>query len=248
MSDLRAEREETLREFHDGTRSPLAAVERHDFTGDRPISFGAKGDVRLAGVDETITIRALADGFEVDGKRVGPSEKVRLGRYTLRLSHQNFPAVVVLDPENPRLAGGPFPRWFEPDPAFRVEARLLRAAKPEEVVIQSTRGNRRKALKVGQLEFAIHGKQQRLTATQLLEPGVKALSVFFRDGTTGQESYPVGRYVDPEPLDGDRYLIDFNRAYNPSCAFSPLYNCPIPPRENVLEVKVTAGERDPGGH
>jgi len=58
----------------------------------------------------------------------------------------------------------------------------------------------------------------------------------------------VGRYADAESLGGDRYALDFNRAYNPSCAFSSLYNCPIPPRENVLAVPVRAGERDPGGH
>jgi len=85
---------------------------------------------------------------------------------------------------------------------------------------------------------------------RLLEPGTgeSAVSVFFRDATTGHESYALGRYVDAEPLGGDRYGLDFNRAYNPTCAFSPLYNCPIPPRENVLTVAIRAGERDPGGH
>jgi len=90
----------------------------------------------------------------------------------------------------------------------------------------------------------------QLTALHLLEPGTgeSAVSVYFRDATTGHESYAVGRYVDAESLGGDRYVVDFNRAYNPTCAFSSLYNCPIPPRENVLPVAIPAGERDPGGH
>jgi hypothetical protein len=251
------ERERTLASFRDGHASPLAAVARHDFTGDRPMSFGSAPDcdVQLAGIPpRAAEIRALSSGFELrrEGKteRLAPGAKVRLGRYTLRLSHQNFPGVVVLDPESPRLKTGPFPVWFDPDPACRVEARLVRDAQPREEIVLSTRGNKRHALRLGSLEFALQGRPLRLTALRLLEPGTdeSEVSLFFRDATTGHESYPVGRYVDAEPLGGDRYAIDFNRAYNPTCAFSSLYNCPIPPRENVLSVAVRAGERDPGGH
>lgn len=242
MSDLQAERQQALASFHDPHASPLAAVARHDFPADGLLTFELDG--------KPVTLKALKDGFEYEGKKLPPGAKVSIGRYTLRLSHQNFPAVVVLDPESPRLKTGPFPKWFEPDEKLRVEARLVRAEKPEEITILSTRGNRRHALKVGALEFTLDGKPARLTATRLLEPGVKDtdLAVFFRDATTGHESYPVGRYVEPEHVEGDRYVLDFNRAYNPTCAFSTLYNCPIPPRENVLSARITAGERDPGGH
>src|SRR5205807_8903428 len=91
------------------------------------------------------------------------------------------------------------------------------------------------------------GEQMFLSALRLLEPGVDEheVSIFFRDATTGRESYPVGRYVDAVSLGGDRYALDFNRAYNPTCAFSPLYNCPIPPREHVLPVAVRAGPPHP---
>jgi uncharacterized protein (DUF1684 family) len=188
----------------------------------------------------------------VRSARVQGGARLGLSGYTLRLSHQNFPALVVLDPRSPRLVSGPPPRWFAPDPALRVTARLVRAANPREEVVLSTRGNKRRALRVGAFELALGGQAVRLTALRLLEPGVgeAEVSVFFRDATTGRESYPVGRYLDPVPVPGrpDEYVLDFNRAYNPSCAFSPLYNCPIPPRENVLAVPVRAGEQDPGGH
>ncbi len=254
---LRSERERTLRGFHDGRVSPLAAIARHEFKGDAPLSFGsaAGSDVQLEGVaPRAAAIRALPDGFELDreGKleRLPPGAKVQLGRYTLRLSHQNFPAVVVLDPHSPRLSSGPFPVWFDPDEAYRVEARLLHEGQPGEEIVLSTRGNRRRALRLGRLEFSLQGRTLHLTALRLLEPGAdeSGVSVFFRDATTGHETYPVGRYVDAESLGGDRYALDFNRAYNPTCAFSPLYNCPIPPRENVLPIAIRAGERDPGGH
>jgi hypothetical protein len=254
---LAKERERTLASFHDGRKSPLAAVARYDFTGERPMTFGSapESDVRLEGVPErAAVVRALADGFEVEREgrkeRVPAGAKVQLGRYTLRLSHQNFPGVVVLDEQSERLKSGPFPAWYDPDPAFRVEARLLHDQVQHEEIVLSTRGNRRRALRLGQLQFTLQGKTLRLTALRLLEPGndEPTVSIFFRDTTTGHGSYPVGRYVDAEPLGGDRYALDFNRAYNPTCAFSPLYNCPIPPRENVLPIAVRAGERDPGGH
>lgn len=254
---LLQERERTLQGFRDPRQSPLAAVARHDFAGDKPLSLGGApdDDVQLEGVaPHAARLRALADHFELvrDGKieSLPASSKVALGRYTLRLSHQNFPGVVVLDPGSPRLRSGPFPLWFDPDPAFRVEARLVQDQPAQEQVILSTRGNKRRALHLGQLQFELGEKPMKLSALRLLEPGQgeAAVSIFFRDATTGHESYPVGRYVDAQALGGDRYLLDFNRAYNPACAFSPLYNCPIPPRENVLPVAVRAGERDPGGH
>ena len=254
---LLKERESTLASFRDPHSSPLAAVARHDFSGDRPMTFGSApdSDVQLEDVPAlAATVRALPDGFEMerDGttEKLGPGAKVPLGRYTLRFSHQNFPGVLVLDPRSPRLKTGPFPVWFDPDPKATVEARLLPGASPREEIVLSTRGNKRHALRLGKLEFKLHGKLLHLTALRLLEPGAgeASVSVYFRDATTGHESYPVGRYVDATPLGGDRYALDFNRAYNPTCAFSPLYNCPIPPRENVLPIPVRAGERDPGGH
>ena len=252
------ERADTLAAFRDGHRSPLAAVARHDFLPGKPMSIGSAPDcdIQLEGLaPRAATVRVVGDHFEVD--RDGRTEKLKpggarieLGRYTLRLSHQNFPAVVVLDPQSPKLREGPFPKWFDADPAWRVEAHLVRDAPQREEIILSTRGNKRHALRLGQLEFSVQGKTLRLTALRLLEPGTgeAVVSVFFRDATTGHESYPVGRYVEAEPLGGDRFVLDFNRAYNPTCAFSTLYNCPIPPRENVLPVAVRAGERDPGGH
>ena len=259
VKDLLQSRTETTQAFHDGTRSPLAAVARHDFQGDRWLSFGSAedDDARLEGVPaHALKIRALKDSFETeqDGKvtplPAGAKARVQVGRYVLRLSHQNFPGVVVLDPQSPALKTGPFPVWFEPDPAARVEAKLVPEAQPREEIVLSTRGNKRRALRLGKLVFELQGKQLSLTALRLLEPGTgeAAVSIFFRDQTTGHESYPVGRYIDAEKLADDRYALDFNRAYNPTCAFSPLYNCPIPPRENVLSVPVRAGERDPGGH
>ena len=77
--------------------------------------------------------------------------------------------------------------------------------------------------------------------------GESEYGVYFRDATTGRETYAVGRYVEPESLGDDRYVLDFNLAYNPACAFSEHYNCPIPSAANRLAVAIRAGEMNPEG-
>jgi uncharacterized protein (DUF1684 family) len=84
----------------------------------------------------------------------------------------------------------------------------------------------------------------------LLEPGVgeNDIQVLFRDVTSGSKTYPLGRYVDVQKLPDGNYVLDFNAAYNPACAFSDHYNCPIPPKANSLKVAIRAGEMDSHYH
>src|SRR5437867_256267 len=114
----------------------------------------------------------------------------------------------------------------------------------------ATRDNQRRAVRVGWFDFMVGKTPCRLEATRLLEPGVgeSDFGVFFRDATSGKESYGLGRYVDAKPLDSGRYVLDFNSAYNPACAISEHYNCPIPPRANRLKVAIRAGEMDSHYH
>jgi hypothetical protein len=268
VEQLLADRRQTIEAFRDPHRSPYAAVDRRDFAGSAPLVLGSAADcdVRLDGarphharihVDgESFLVDALDDGATVDVSPGGPTRKARLppgarlaiARFTIRLSHQNFPALVLLDPQSPRLREGAPPRWFDPAAELRVVARLVREPSPRDEVVLSTRGNRRRARRLGHFSFSVAGQVAQLVALRLLEPGVDEadLSIFFRDATTGRETYGVGRYLEPQPVPGnpDLYVLDFNRAYNPTCAYSPHYNCPIPPRENVLPMPIRAGERD----
>lgn len=188
-------------------------------------------------------IEALSDGFRVDGAFSGPRE-VEAGRYRLRLSHQNMPAVVVLDAEAPRADVAP--EWFPYDEKYRFIVPLERD--PADLRIGSTRERDRSATRAGWLRFDVAGVPGRVMALHMNEPGVAhdALEVYFTDATSGRESYRM-RYVEVSPAAGGRYVLDFNRAYNPACAYSPHYNCPIPPPENHLAVRVPAGERMPRG-
>jgi uncharacterized protein len=226
-----------------GPTSSLAAIARHELPVGATLRFGGGDgvDVRLAGMPRDVLVRATTDGFIVDGAPTGPTN-IEAGRYNLRLSHQNYPAVVVLDRESPHLADGAERRWWPVDPALRIRARV----EPDGArgSIGSTASHERAVERVGWIRFTVDGQPVRMLLTRLLEPGSAQIDLYFRDGTTGHGSYDVGRYVDVEPA-GDDVIVDFNFAYNPACALSPYYNCPIPPIENRVDVPIRAGEMSP---
>jgi uncharacterized protein len=236
------ESRESYREWLNGPESFLAAVSRHELPVGHSLRFGVKGDVDLPDAGAAVAITATDDGFRVDGFKRGPGI-VRAGRYRLRLSHQNAPAVVVIDPDAKREPMAP--RWFPYSPALRFILAL--EPDPEKIALESTRERDRAAERVGWFSFSVEGRMCRVAATRLLEPGVPedSVQIFFKDRTNGRESYEIGRYLDLDALDDGGYLVDFNRAYNPACAFSPHYNCPVPPPENRLVVAIRAGEMTP---
>ena len=245
--------------------SYLAAVQRRDFGDQRTLIVGRDAACEVHIADPELAPRHLSvtvegDSFEVRAlddtahfavgdrtlreARVGPSS-IRIGRFMLRLSHQRYPAIIVFDPKSAGFANYHGLRWFPFDPLYRFELPLSANPLPDTVVILSTRGNQRRALRVGWFDFRVNGMTCRLEATRLLEPGVgeNDLGIFFRDATSGKESYGLGRYVDVEKTASGRYLLDFNNSYNPACAVSVYYNCPIPPRANTLKVAIRAGEK-----
>jgi uncharacterized protein (DUF1684 family) len=263
----RAENKEWLRS---NPMSYLAAAGRIDFGQRTTLSIGraADNDLVLAAADlEPHHLRITVDGdrfraeavdakavFKVDDKvkrdaTLDPSY-IQIGRFHLRLSHQRFPAIIVFDPLNPPLKHYKGLKYFPIDLSFRYELPLTLSPKPEKITISSTRGNNRSAERVGWVDFMVGDTPCRLEATRLLEPGngQDQISIFFRDATGAIETYPLGRYVDLKKLPNGEYLLDFNQAYNPACAFSEYYNCPIPPLTNTLEVAIRAGEMDSHYH
>ena len=101
--------------------------------------------------------------------------------------------------------------------------------------------------RIGTLEFTLQGKPYTLGA--FVEDGteqIQNLFVPFADMTTGTETYSAGRYLDLQPTATGYYTIDFNRAYNPYCAYNSTYECPFPPLSNRLKLPIRAGEKAPG--
>lgn len=250
--------------------SYLAAIARVDFGERETLTVGRapESDVRLDAAEiaaRHLRITVEGDRFVVEAvdpaaafrlqdaetrRAVVDPTSLRVGRFTLRLSHQRFPAIIVFDPASPRLQTYKGYSYFPVDLSYRYELPLTPNPSPETVTILSTLGHQRRATRVGWFDFLVGDTPCRLEATRLLEPGVGEhdLIVLFRDATSGAESYPLGRYVDPKRLPDGRYLLDFNTAYNPACAYSDHYNCPIPPKANTLTVAIRAGERDSHYH
>jgi uncharacterized protein (DUF1684 family) len=142
------------------------------------------------------------------------------------------------------------PRYYPPAPEWRLVARLD-ATVPgagDHAEIATSTGLVRHMHVAGDLVFEAQGAEHRLTAFVSERDGYEVLFIPFRDATSGKETYGSGRYVeapfDSEAAD-DPVELDFNYAYNPSCVFSPAYDCPFPPRQNQLTIPVRAGERLP---
>ncbi len=142
--------------------------------------------------------------------------------------------------------------YYEYDPSWRLILILHRYAQAESVTVSGTKsGDLRPALRYGYFEFKHQGQPCRLEVIKILPHGkYKEADLFlgFWDKTSGSETYAGGRYVDLKPLGNDRYLVDFNYAYNPYCAYSHRYSCAIPPLQNRLPVAVRAGEKKYENH
>ncbi|MBS1911181.1 MAG: DUF1684 domain-containing protein [Bacteroidetes bacterium] len=135
-------------------------------------------------------------------------------------------------------------RYYPVAPALAFNLHLTRLSKPEPISIPASKGDLRSMVRAGTFVFSVEGVECRLTAFASPEqPGL--LFIPFRDATNSSETYEGGRYLDLEETAGDEYLLDFNRAYNPYCAYSPHYTCPLVPKENVLSVAIRAGEMLP---
>lgn len=134
--------------------------------------------------------------------------------------------------------------YYEASPLFVVRATLHRNESPPPLTITTTTGETRDAVNFGKLEFRLQGKTCHLSAYKFTDRRHAGdLFVPFTDSTSGRETYGAGRYLDLEENETGEYILDFNRAYNPYCAYNEEYSCPIPPRENRLSIAITAGEK-----
>jgi len=130
---------------------------------------------------------------------------------------------------------------------YRVTAKFV--AQPTKIPILNILGQTEPMESPGYVVFHLNGQELRLRAV-LEEAAAKQLFFIFRDQTSGKETYAAGRFLYsdlPDTLDkGGQVVLDFNKAYNPPCAFTPYATCPLPPPENRLAVKVEAGEKKYG--
>jgi uncharacterized protein (DUF1684 family) len=137
--------------------------------------------------------------------------------------------------------------YFSSDPAYRFELALEAHDEKEHITVETTRDGSQEYRRWGAFQFAVDGETAVLQAYRA-DPGEARLWVPFRDATNGEETYPAGRYLDLEAEDRTEkgnWVLDFNRAYSPFCAYSEAYECPLVPTENWLDVRIAAGEKAP---
>ena len=135
--------------------------------------------------------------------------------------------------------------YYPIDPNLRFILKLHRFPIPKQIRIGTNTGEIRSALLYGYFDFQMGAKACRLQVYRTedaLEQG-PSLFIPFRDETTGRETYGSGRYLDLAENTTGTYDLDFNRAYNPYCAYNSTYSCPLPPAENTLAVPIRAGEK-----
>lgn len=134
--------------------------------------------------------------------------------------------------------------YYPVDPSFNVPAALKPSNDQTTIMMPTSAGTEDPMRRVGTLEFTLNGQTLTLAAfAPAAARTVDRLFVPFRDLTSAKDTYPAGRYLDLDRTATGIYQLDFNRAYNPNCYFDPKWICPLPPRENQLQIAVIAGER-----
>ncbi len=151
-------------------------------------------------------------------------------------------ALRVRDTESKRRQDFVGIEYFPTDPTWRIEATWEPYARPREVPIKNILGQESKALVLGRAVFTRDGHTIGLLPLQ--ESPEDPLFFVISDLTSGEETYGAARFLYADPPRDGRVVLDFNRAINPPCAFTPFATCPLPPQENQMPVAVRAGEKD----
>ena len=130
-------------------------------------------------------------------------------------------------------------QYFPENAALQLEVPVERLFDQQPMQMQTSTGGVQAYVRYGKFKFEVDGQPTELTIYQ----NENGYFLPFVDSLAGKETYPAGRYLEPEPLPGDRFLVDFNIAYNPYCAYNEMWSCPITPAENRLKVPIRAGEQ-----
>lgn len=135
--------------------------------------------------------------------------------------------------------------YYDVDPEMRVVGPLIRKMNGRDFDIVTTSGELRPCREIGYFLVDLGAGPEQLPVYELLDqdPNGQNLFVPFADATTGDETYPAGRYLEVVQIERGLFLLDFNAAYNPSCAYGGSFQCPVAPQESHLKAAVRAGER-----
>jgi len=136
--------------------------------------------------------------------------------------------------------------YFTPNIKYKIVANLLPVEDKKVIVLATNDGGEERYLEYAYAEFVLDGQKNRLVLLEMIDMGPLRGKLFlaFGDETSAIETYGAGRYLDVEKVPGANTItLDFNKSYNPYCAYNETYRCPLPPRENLLKVAIRAGEK-----
>ena len=194
------------------------------------------------GVDATAGDKPIAGRYQIASRTPAgaPAPRVASGRIGLQL-HQSGErtGIRLRDPESALRRQFAGLRWYPVDAAYRITGKLIRYDQPKQIVGQNILGDVTTSTSPGEIEFRVNGQVVRLIATT----AGKGLSFVFRDATAGTDTYRIRFLSADAPAANGDVVLDFNRAYNPPCAFNPHTTCPIPPPQNRLTIPIAAGEK-----
>jgi len=200
----------------------------------------AHGGVSVSKDGKTFDLAALAKGIAIDKdvEIVGAPTQVGAGVMGVRIMVFNQQAKAAKE-----FTGVDF---YPYDPAYRLSAKFVADPKRTARVFRTSRGTDKQFFHAGDALFTLKGKAIKLPLYTDDQKKIASMSAFFTDTLTNIETYGAGRYVDVEPFGAfapKTVTIDFNFAYNPNCARSPFFTCPVAADDIALAIR--AGERDP---
>jgi uncharacterized protein (DUF1684 family) len=134
---------------------------------------------------------------------------------------------------------------FDPQYTFsgKIERTVLHINNPKYyATFLTNKGTNKRYIRYGKFLFKLNGKDYTIEVYKSILSDM--LFIPFKDTTNGKETYEGGRYIDAEILPGYKMLLDFNMAYHPSCAYNEKFTCALPPKENMLEIAIRAGEKN----
>jgi len=259
-------REEADEEFRTSSTSPIAGTQRLQSDPANRVYLArqnrtfALGDSAAPGAEIAVTREETGWAWEdlggdvvceVDGEPAeagsalaDPATFVVAGLHVRFYPGEESVIFTVYDPERPEKKSFEHLLYFPPDRSYAVDAKLVKLAEPDEIEMLTSRSLKKTFYRYARIQFQLDGEDRELTAfkSTLEGEGSEYLFIPFRDSTSGRETYGAGRFLDLDEPQTEHFVLDFNRAYNPLCNYSPAFNCPIPPRENHLKVAVRAGE------
>jgi len=130
-------------------------------------------------------------------------------------------------------------KYFQPDPGLSLEVTVEDFPEKQHIQMQTTTGDVQEYERYGKFSFTVDSQPAELTIYHSQD----SYFLPFVDSLASKETYPAGRYLEPEPLGNHRFRVDFNLAYNPYCAYNDYWSCPLTPFENHLRVPIRAGEK-----